>query len=896
MNENIAQRGEEPSETPSDALWQETPPAVSEGPGAGADLVGPAPRSLAPLPGSSRQQTLSFGLFPGPGERDLLACAWYEAQGELRREFNWLERRYLQRAAGNLLPLVAQVWQKGRAPAPTPWPAETRRECLQLLLQQHDGQLPPLLQMLAAALDERGLLLDGGERSTRTRLALVQGLMALLPADARHTLGFASNVNEISEGAPAILFSDAMLNTTRWQVADEISLTAMPGGHYLSLLAQWWTGDLDRLLAAIDRLGPFPTGRDLAAGLDQLAQQFEFAGEIRSGAALPAEEIKSYLNSGLPLPAPLLPDALERLLQEALDERDSEAARLVATHMDADPALDARLGAGLAAGLQGRPDSVYVFARAQLAATEDATPLWRERLQAAALCSLQIAICEADGATIINWLRLIALEPEHYGLSAILHNGLLAARQRAHDDGEIALHLLELAVHHAPDTLEELLADRKLLDTLPDNIGLVLRDHAGDPLLTLQRRGPEFFLIAIAQATAARVAGAISSAVLEQVWLLYRAGQRSNLPDRFQPEAIVTALLEQGPTWLPASSLGNISALLLADRRDSLFLEFAARLAQEDMLAGTLPDATHRSQRSSVDLVKLFGQLPEDLPRQVVVDSNLALLRMRAWNAEALPLAEMLTRHLQQDESLRIGDESLWQLLEFAATTRSDLVARLAGRRLFHTRCSSVSEPQLTALLLRLQEALGWSASLQVQLTNWWRAWTRTLGMADLTHLDEVLAPSRPLIGKREIVQTILAFRRMLGTDDMQEFAARIDSVFELLQHLSKAFDPRNNERSGFDAETFRAELAANGEELSLNARAVLAHDLRELAQLIGTMGDRRSHNTLVRPNIERQLLAGEHAPESAVDALKWIAAWLEHSQREAPPPLGETARTNGDN
>ena len=126
MNENIAQRDGEPSETPSDALWQETPPAVSEGPGAGADLVGPAPRSLAPLPGSSRQQTLSLGLFPGSGERDLLACAWYVGQGDLRREFIWLERRLLQQAAGNLLPACGT--DSGRkAGLRPPFPGPPRR-------------------------------------------------------------------------------------------------------------------------------------------------------------------------------------------------------------------------------------------------------------------------------------------------------------------------------------------------------------------------------------------------------------------------------------------------------------------------------------------------------------------------------------------------------------------------------------------------------------------------------------------------------------------------------------------------------------------------------------------------------------------------------------------------
>ncbi len=894
MSEKIAQ----PDVSTAPALYsaeRQQASAAEEGQRAAAERAESGAKSLAPLPGVSRQQTLSVGILPGPEDKDLLALAWLESKDELRHAFIWLPRSLLLNAAGNLLPLVAQAQQGDVLPAVPPWTQEARRDSLQALLQAQDGELASLLQLLAAALDPRRLLLESQGRNTRSRMALVQGLMALLPASARPLLGFASNVDEIGEGAPAIVFSDAAPKTSRWRSGDEMALPSLPGGHYIALLAQWWVGDERQLLDAIDELGPLPPCKELAAGLDQLAQQHVLGQRIQSGQDIPAAELKALLGSGQPVASDLLPVILQGLLREALDKRDSEAALLVAQQMDADPELDNRLGAALADALQQRPDAVYVFARAQLAASSDSPECWQQRLQAAALCSLQIAVCEADAATVINWLRLIALEPTHYGLADILQEGLLAARARGRSDGELALQLLELSIRHAPAVLDELLADEGLLAALPDNVGLVLRDHAGDPLLTLQRRGPEFFLVAIARATQARVAGAISSAVLEQTWLLYRSEHSSALPASFQPQAIVDAWLQQGAEWLPASALGNIAAMLLADGRDAQFIDFAAKLAAQDLLAGALPDSAHRSQRSSAELVKVFGQLPADLPREIIADSCLALLRMRAWRSEALPAGELLARLLQKHEALRIGDDALWHLLEFASGTRSELVARAAARRIFRLRCTSTQDAQLPADLLRLQDSLAWSPALQLQLTAWWRAWARTQGTAVLSRMEESLAANRTLAHKREVVQTILAFRRMLGTRNMSDFASAIDDVFDLLQHLSAAYDPRNQQHVGFDDATIRAELEAHSSELTQNARVVLAHNLRELAMLISSMGDLRSRNTLVRQNIERQMLAGEHAPESAVDALKWIAAWMENppqdEQDENGAPLAENGR-----
>jgi hypothetical protein len=44
-------------------------------------------------------------------------------------------------------------------------------------------------------------------------------------------------------------------------------------------------------------------------------------------------------------------------------------------------------------------------------------------------------------------------------------------------------------------------------------------------------------------------------------------------------------------------------------------------------------------------------------------------------------------------------------------------------------------------------------------------------------------------------------------------------------------------------------------------------------------MGDNRSKSSLVRQNVDRSLLSGEHQPESAVDTLKWMAGYLDGTQ-----------------
>src|SRR5690606_3503060 len=165
-------------------------------------------------------------------------------------------------------------------------------------------------------------------------------------------------------------------------------------------------------------------GLDLNEGLNRIAAHTRINLRILAGEDVSISDVKTIFAERLPLSDDLHGLYAERLLKEALETRDTEAALIVAMEMDSDPQLDQKLHLYLMEALQTHPVSVYVFIRARLNDAIEASPRWLERLQIAALASMRVAISAADSTTIINWLRLISREPLSYGLSEILRQGI----------------------------------------------------------------------------------------------------------------------------------------------------------------------------------------------------------------------------------------------------------------------------------------------------------------------------------------------------------------------------------------------------------------------------------------------------------------------------------------
>jgi len=153
---------------------------------------------------------------------------------------------------------------------------------------------------------------------------------------------------------------------------------------------------------------------------------------------------------------------------------------------------------------------------------------------------------------------------------------------------------------------------------------------------------------------------------------------------------------------------------------------------------------------------------------------------------------------------------------------------------------------------------------------------------ARLSRLDQALAGVRVADDALEALRSVAAMRRFLGKRDVATFAQDVNTTYDVLETLAGAFEPDDRSNSlSFEPETVRALLSKMNEELSPHQRQILSNSLKGLAELVAQMGDNRSKAGLGRrkDNLDRQLLTGEQTPQSAVDAMKWIAGYFSGAQ-----------------
>ena len=871
--------------------------------------------TLDAQPQPSKRASQTLGLFDGPSHNFLLVTAYLDDQQQTIYEVVLVPRRFMQQSAGNLEPLAALVMEPVldinfapgssvaplEAPVLLPWSFEDRLEHFRALLDDYgQGHIEPVLRLLGAALDERGLLIITTDKNTKARLALVQGLMALLPASYRADLTFSTHVSQADGLKARIGFADQDLQTERWLVHADIPAVldqSLLETSYVAFLMEQWQADPAAFMQVLADLEPLAnkmlSGLSLSEGLDALAEQVQLNERVRRGETVDPDDLKAVMSSELPLPDDLELMYARLLLTHALQSRDTEAAMMVALRMDSSPALDEALGAVLSNTLETQPDAVYVFARTRLTDALELDEKWLERLQAAALVSLHVAINDADGETIINWLRLIAREPDSYGLGRILHEGILAAQARTYEDPDLARQLITLAVKQDPEALDILLADDKLMAALPNNLGAVLRDHAGDSLRVLESRGTETFLIAMARSAQAQASASFTPDVIDQIWKIYTSGEKINLPAYYQPAHVIDLLIDDSATWLSLESREHLLTLMLADGRDELFQQFAARLAEDDLLLPVLSSALHESQRSIDDLITLSTQLvtANQIDQQAVVNTLIDILNKREWRQSALPIVEHLARMVQQNPALDIDAITTWRLLDIAMTGRSDLVARVGAQQILNDIEQEAAQGEtgpddgdadLVDSLVQLYHFLQWSQNTQQYVLRRWRDFIRPQTLVRLARLDKALDGKKSLVDLRAIVQTTLAFRRMLSNRTLEDFASAVNTAYAILADIAESFEPTPRQTTVFDEETIRAELDSHHDQLNDHEWRILAKNFKELASLIGEMGDNRSKGNLVRQNIDRLLQAGDQQPEGAVDAMKWMAGYLDGSQNRS--------------
>jgi len=210
-------------------------------------------------------------------------------------------------------------------------------------------------------------------------------------------------------------------------------------------------------------------------------------------------------------------------------------------------------------------------------------------------------------------------------------------------------------------------------------------------------------------------------------------------------------------------------------------------------------------------------------------------------------------------------------------------LAKVSSKRLLSELDTVEDEAELCEHLMRLFNRLQWNNHLRQQVLSWWRDYVRKQPMPRLQRFDRALEGERTLDEAHVIVQTTLAFRKMLGRRSLQSFAADIGTAFNVLEALADSFDPSAKHPASFDAETMRTEIDSRESELTPHERKIFANNLKDLAEMVASLGDNRSKANLMRrsDDVDRQLMTGEQQPHSAVDTLKWMSGYLDGAQDE---------------
>lgn len=598
-----------------------------------------------------------------------------------------------------------------------------------------------------------------------------------------------------------------------------------------------------------------------------------------NGAEPDVEALKAALSSDEPLDAALRLSYAKRLLMYALETRDPEVSALVTRLMDADPVLDTALEAVLGDLVHEQPDTVYSFIRARVAENPDRR--WLSRLKVAALYSMRVAINDAGSCeTIINWLTLIAREPANYELTDVLHYGILAAQELTHTDADLARALVFLTAKRDPATVDTLLNDPLLVKMLPNNIGRVLRDFDGDPMVLFQNKGAEIFLIGMARAARAGAGAMFTPANVGKIWDLYIGLQPINalLPLHYQPASIIQVWTEKGASFLSPESLEMLATLALRSRQDDLFLGLLHQEAGGTALFPRLIYILEHSERTINDAIDLIGRvvLAGDMSPAQASSLYVTMLDGLEWRREALPLAQQVARTLHQFPNVEMKPDALWHMLAVGAEVKDEMIVKVTVKRLVHTLEATEDDAEFVENLRRLASQAAWNETQRGFITNWWRGFIRGQPVARLARLDKALDGKRSLEEERGVLQTLTGLRKILGGRTLKDFAQDIRAAYTVLEALAESFDP-NAKRSGqFDALITRAELDARQDQITPQERQILANNLKELAQIVASMGDNRTRANLIRrgEDLDRDLMTGEQKPHSAVDAMKWLSGY----------------------
>lgn len=849
---------------------------------------------LEPMPVSHAHASQSIALFAYDEARAILARAHFQDSQQALPAYQYILVPYgaWSKLGARLDPLLNLITdpiprqQSNHATALKLPPMNAKRfdsrlaQLRRLIDQMPDSHFDFAMTLLGAAVDERRLLVRNFPLDFQQRIELMQGIQALLPAAAAMRMTFSSHSVQSSAADPRIIFAGGSGETWVYDWRQPHIIADVLDHPYIQLLRSLWKGDAPAFAAAIkgiDQLGlSFAADSDWADHLTLLAERFSLDMQVKASDAVATDAMIQTLAGDAPPRGRLRVQYIEKLLENALNNRDAVAGLRVAEELERDAGLAPSLAGRFDDMLETQPDTVYAFIRNRLNHL-GMDKQWLPRLQLAAANSLEVAIQDSDTPTLVSWLELIAHEPPAYQLLDVLRQGILSAQTRARADGELGIHLILIATRRLPELADVLRQDDRLIQVLAVNASQALRAASAQSLKALADKAPEYFLLTLFHGIQASDGALITAAAIKNLWKLYRSEAAFNLPPGCQPSALIRLLTAQASHQMTDNATDRLLQRIIAIKDTDLLIETAHHLAGRNILfprLGTVLEADSFTLDTILSVMNAVTGIDGVSPQEVI-DTYFTLLDYYEWAPETQPMMETLVRLMGGHPALNVSYRHLWKLCETCNALQIETATRVSINQLLQQFDEEEDTAAVVAGIARISRQIHWSRTLPAALNGWWRSYTHTRTMIQLQRIEREIDAQRHLETPKRILKTVIAMRRLMHDRDPGEFAAALNTACTLIENIADAFDAAR--LTEIDSPAIRRQLDEVSAELSTDERHVLANNLRDLAYRITLMANNRSKPSLMRSDdsIDRHLMLGEANPQGSIDMMKWIAGYL---------------------
>jgi len=459
----------------------------------------------------------------------------------------------------------------------------------------------------------------------------------------------------------------------------------------------------------------------------------------------------------------------------------------------------------------------------------------------------------------------------------VLKQGILAAQPRAHENGELGVRLILIAARRVPEILDTLYQDDELMDALPNNVGQALRQKDVESLEILLDGPPEYFLLALSHALQTSDEQVITARMVQRLWALYMDDDKISLPSMYQAHTLLRLMGTQSSHQMTDNAIDTLLGYIIEANDNDLFVDVASHLANRDILFPRLSSILQNHHQSFEQLLTLMNWVADidNVSSTDVMTTYFELLDVLGWDETTQPMIEAAARLLNQNTNATVSARHYARLFDASTMLKLESPARTAMNRLLSDLMVSEDSAQVVSEIVRIYKKIAWSKPLLETFNVWWRNYTHASSLVQLQRLDRELDAYRILDTQRQILQTAIAMRKLLGNRNLLEFADAVNTTYSVLESISDAFD--KSQLTDVDPLTVRNELDAFSDDIPPDERHILSKNLRELAQLIVKMSDKRSKSSIMRSDeaIDRQLMYGSANPQGSIDVMKWIAGYL---------------------